>query len=107
MTWEDCIQGTNTGDKVATLGCIPVLFQNIVNGALLFVGLVTIVLIVFSGYKFITSQGDAKQIEGARNTLTYAIIGLVIILFSFFIINVIGYVTGVTCISDFGFENCK
>ncbi len=46
-------------------------------------------------------------VEDARNTLTYAIIGLVVILLSFYIISVISDITGIGCIKQFGFGNCR
>ena len=101
MPWGKCVQ-----NGVATLDCIGPLFQNIINAALVFAGVVALFFIIFSGIKFITPSGDPKQVEGARKTLTYAIIGLLVILFSFFIINLISYVTGVSCIKMFGFTNC-
>lgn len=101
MDWGDCVKG-----GVATLECIPKVFQNIINGALLFSGVVALFFIIFSGIKLMLSQGDPKQVEGARQTLTYAILGLVLILLSFTIINLISYVTRVECIKLFGFSNC-
>jgi hypothetical protein len=91
----------------ATLDCVPYIFNNVVNAALMFVGTVTLILIIWAGIKFIMSGGDNKQLEGARKTLTYAVIGLAIVVFSFLIINIIGYVTGVTCIRGFSFTSCQ
>lgn len=102
MDWGKCVQ-----NGVATLDCIGPLFQNIIGAALNLAGVVALFFIIFSGFKYITSGGDPKQLEGARQTLTYAIIGLLIILFSFFIINVIAETTGATCIKLFGFTNCQ
>ena len=102
MEWGDCVD-----NGVATLGCIPVIFHNLVNWALILAGTTAVFFIIFSGVKFITSGGDPKQVEGARKTATWAIVGLVIILFSFGIINVIAGITGVSCIKEFGFGNCQ
>ena len=101
VEWKDCVVG-----GVPTLDCIPKLFQNIVSTLLLFAGIVALFLIIYSGIRFTTSGGDAKQAEEAQKTLTYAVLGLVVVLLSFFIINVIAGVTGATCIKLFGFTNC-
>ncbi len=98
--WGGCVE-----NGVATLRCIPVVFQNVVAAALVFVGIVTAFLIVLAGIKFATSGGDAKQLDSARKTMTYAIVGLVVVLSSFAIIYFIGYTTGTTCITKMGF-NC-
>lgn len=102
MWTADCIER-----DVPKLTCIPAVFQNLVNWALILAGVVAVFLIIISGYKFISSGGDAKQVEGARQTLTYAIIGLLVVFLSFFIINIISGVTGVTCVTMFGFNNCQ
>ena len=106
--WNAIISSCYSGaDKVATLKCIPAVFQNLVTAALLFAGVVALFFIIFGGIKLILSQGDPKQVEGAKHTLTYAILGLVLILLSFLILNFISYVTRIPCILKFGFENCK
>ena len=46
--------------------------------------------ILAGGFKWITSQGDPKQIEGARNTIIYAAIGLGIAVLSFYFVNLLG-----------------
>lgn len=106
MPWGDCVKKIN-GSEVATLNCIGPLFQNIIGVALSLAGVVALFFIILSGFKFMTSGGDPKQVEGARSTLTYAVIGLLVVLFSFFIINVIAGVTGAECIKLFGFTNCQ
>ena len=100
--WNTCVDKSG----VATLNCVPVLFQNIVTAFIFFAGTVALFLIIFNGIKFIASRGDVKQIEEARNSLFYVILGLLLVLLSFFIINIISYLTQVDCIRFFGFE-CK
>ncbi len=94
-------------DGVASLRCIPFVFGNIVTALLIFVGTVAVILLVYAGIRFITSGGDPKKVAGARQIITYAIIGLVLVLSSFLIITLISYTTGVECIRTFGFANCK
>ena len=100
QAWGACVH-----DNVPSLQCIPVVFGNVVSGALMFVGGVAVFLIVYAGILFVTSGGDPKKVQGARQIITYAIIGLVIVLCSFGIIYFISYTTGVKCITTFGF-NC-
>lgn len=102
MDWGKCV---NSG--AASLQCIPAVFKNIITAALLFAGVAALFFIIFSGIKFILSRGDAKKVQSARETLTYAIIGLIVILLSFLIVNIISYITGVGCIKFFGFGNCQ
>ena len=103
-TATGCVDST-TG--IATLQCLPVVFSNVVRAALIFVGSVAVILIVYAGILLVRSGGDQKQVQSARQIITYAIIGLVIVLCSFAIIYFIGYITGATCIETISFTSCK
>ncbi len=92
--------------QVATLNCFPAIFSNVVTALLMFAGTFALFLFIMGGYKYMNTAGDPKKLEGARLTLMYGIVGLLIVLFSFFIIQLISYVTRVDCIKGFGF-NCK
>lgn len=70
-------------------------------GALLTVSiLLAFFFVLFGGLKWMLSQGDKKQVEEAQKTLTYAIIGLVIVLLSFFILNLIGFAFNVPLLGN-------
>lgn len=91
---------------VVTIDCILPLFANIIFWLLMLSGTVALFFIVFGGFKLLTSGGDPKNVEGARKTITWAIIGLVVVLLSFGIVSFIGETTGVACIREFGFSQC-
>jgi Type IV secretion system pilin len=94
--WGGCVV-----NNVATLRCIPVVFNNIVYAALLFAGSVAVILLIYAGIRFVMSGGDPKQTQHARQIITYAIIGLVLVLTSFGIIYLIGYLTNSSnCINN-------
>jgi hypothetical protein len=87
------INGVQT--DVASISNLSCLFGKIVTYALGFAGIVLFILLMVGGFKYITSGGDSKAAESAKKTLTYAIIGLVIILVSFLILVLIKTITGV------------
>lgn len=59
------------------------------------VGIVAVVMIIYSGFKYITAAGDASNLTSAKNTLLYAIVGLVIAALAQFIVQfVLSNVTG-------------
>lgn len=107
MDWNSIVPDCVTPDGVATLSCLPAVFKNVITWALILAGTAAVFLIILSGIKFITSGGDPKQVEGARKTATWAIIGLLIIIFAFAIINIIAGITGANCIKEFGLTNCQ
>lgn len=107
--WGNCTDGVN---QVARISCAFPLFENVVTAALIFGGTVAVAMLIYGGFRMVLSGGDAKQAGAARSTITYAIIGLIIVFLSFTILNFIVYITGVDCINQFGtdagkFENCK
>jgi hypothetical protein len=55
------------------------LVANIVNILSLIVGIVAVIMIIIGGFKYITANGDSGSISSAKNTIIYAIIGLVIV----------------------------
>ena len=101
--WGSCVDANG----VASLSCLPIVFGNIINAALIFIGSVALILFIYAGILFMRSGGDQKQVQTARQTITYAIIGLVVVLSSYAIINIISYTTGATCITTISFSNCK
>lgn len=80
---------------VATISDLGGLFGRIVGLALGFAGIALFILLIVGGFKFIASGGDPKAVEGARNTLTFAIAGLIVILISYLILVLIKTITGV------------
>jgi len=69
----------------------PAGFIKSVFGLLLGVaGGIAVVLIIISGYRLMASQGNPEQVQGAREMLTSAIVGLLFIIFSFVILQIIG-----------------
>lgn len=82
-------------EDVATIEDFGILFQRVVGYALGFAGIVLFILLIIGGFKYITSGGDPKAVEGARKTLTSAIAGLIIILISYLILLLITNITGV------------
>lgn len=55
------------------------LVAQIVNIFSVLVGIVAVIMIIYGGFRYVTSGGDSGRITGAKNTLLYAIIGLVIV----------------------------
>ncbi|MGA2911772.1 MAG: hypothetical protein ABSE17_04065 [Candidatus Levyibacteriota bacterium] len=96
--YSGCQYGSG-GATVLTLGCIFPLITNVILWAIGLAGTVALFMIIFAGYQLLFSGGDAKAVDGARKTLTFAILGLVLIFLSFFILNLIATVTGVGCLN--------
>lgn len=58
---------------------INALIGDIINILSLIVGVVSVIMIIIGGFRYITSGGDSNSVTTAKNTILYAIIGLVIV----------------------------
>jgi hypothetical protein len=74
---------TATADAGTTLDKMIKLGINIFS---VVVGVIAVVMIIIGGLKYITSGGDSGNITGAKNTILYAIIGLVVVALAQFIV---------------------
>lgn len=71
----ECDQGSI--DEATT--SVNDIMTSVINIFSLVVGVVSVIMIIVGGLKYITSGGDSGNVSGAKNTILYAIIGLVIV----------------------------
>ena len=62
-------------------------FSRLTNTILLIVGLISVIMLVYGGLRYILSGGDSKKVTDAKNTILYAIIGLIISLLAYAIVH--------------------
>ena len=60
---------------------------SIVNILLWVVGILSVTMIVWSGFKYITSAGDTSKLASAKSTLIYAVVGLIIAILAYAIVT--------------------
>ena len=70
------------------------MFGNIIAAVLGLGGILLFIMLLLGGFRYITSGGDPKSVEVARNTITYAIFGLVLVASAVLIMNIIAFITG-------------
>ncbi len=90
--------------QILSIGCFPYFLGRLINFAPIIAGVSAVFFIILAGIQFMLSGGDAVKVARARKTLTFAIIGLVIVVLSYFIIVVLGRILGLNC-QNFGI-NC-
>ncbi len=84
----------NAADQSAANDKIKSIITTIINLFSLVVGVIAVIMIIVGGLKYITSSGDSGNVTGAKNTILYAIIGLVVVALAQFIVKfVLGKVT--------------
>lgn len=81
-------QGT---DQAACLfecedGSNPI-FRTITNVLLFIVGAISVIMLIIGGIRYTTSMGDSTAVTAAKNTILYAVIGIIISLLAFAVVN--------------------
>lgn len=62
-------------------------FQSIVNMLLFLIGAVAVIMIIIGGFKYVTANGDSSAITSAKNTILYSVIGIVVAIMAYAIVN--------------------
>ena len=63
------------------------MIKTIVNTLIFAIGIVAVIMIILGGINYATSQGDPAKVKKGKDTVLYGIIGLVIALLAYAIVN--------------------
>ena len=69
-------------------------FQTVVNNLIILGSFLALVMVIISGIQWMMSRGDPQRIASAKKRLFFAIVGLLVMLFAFFVVRVIIFITG-------------
>jgi len=78
--------GAATGSGCASSVSLTKVIRNVINIFSIVVGIVAVIMIIISGFKFVTAGGDTGNVTSARQTLLYAVVGIVVTALSQFIV---------------------
>lgn len=81
-TYADCNLPTDLPTKD-----VPTTAQTIINVLVSAVGIVAVAVIVIGGILYVTSTGDAAKAKRAQNTILYGVVGLVVAVLAYAIVN--------------------
>jgi hypothetical protein len=62
-------------------------FSTISSVLLFIVGAVAVIMIVIGGLRYVISGGDASQVQAAKNTILYALVGIIIAILAYAAVN--------------------
>ena len=65
------------------------IITRVINIFSILIGAISVIMIIIGGFRYIISGGDQNNVTAAKNTIMYAIIGLVVVLFSQVIVRFI------------------
>lgn len=92
QTCKDCV---NSGGILSGIGCIPLKLSNFISNFLLgrligLGGIIALICIIYAAFQMQTSSGNPEKIKKAQEYLTSCVMGLMLIIFSVFIMRLIG-----------------
>jgi multisubunit Na+/H+ antiporter MnhB subunit len=62
-------------------------FQTITNVLLFIIGAVSVIMLIIGGVRYTISQGDSSAVTSAKNTILYAVIGLIVAILAYAVVN--------------------
>lgn len=65
------------------------IIKRAINIMLFAVGVLSVVMLIFGGFRYVISGGKKESVTNAKNTILYAIVGLLVAVFAYAIINFI------------------
>src|SRR3954470_23500632 len=88
----DATKAINDGAKAAcdttcNKTSLNSIFAGLANTLIFLIGAISVIMIIVGGVTYVTSQGDSKKTENAKNTILYAVVGVVVAIASFAIVS--------------------
>ena len=80
----DCAKGNDQKGGLFNSGGI---FSQIVNVLLFIIGAIAVIMLVYGGIRYVLSGGDASAVTSAKNTILYAIVGIVVAILAYAIVQ--------------------
>lgn len=98
--WE-AINAGCVDSEVATIQGIGCLLANVLSVTLTVLGIAGFIMIIYAAFNMMIMGGNSQATEKSKNTITFAIVGIILALSSFIIVNLISSFTGIEAIKKF------
>lgn len=74
--------GNRSGDVAVTI-------KKVIGILLFLIGMIAVIFIVIAGFRFVTSNGDSNTVSAAKDTIIYSVLGIIIAVMAYAIVNFI------------------
>ncbi|MCL2037520.1 pilin [Candidatus Saccharibacteria bacterium] len=75
-----CVRASGARDLNSTI-------QQVINIMLFIIGILSVIMIIWGGISYVLSRGDPEKVKNAKNTIIYAIVGLIVAILAFAIVQ--------------------
>ncbi|MFZ5534640.1 MAG: hypothetical protein ACOY3M_00620 [Patescibacteria group bacterium] len=96
MAQSENLQDLAPNPGLTTFG---MLITAIVKNAFVLAGIISFILLIFGGFNVIVAAGDAKKAQQGKTAITGAVTGLLVVLGSFWLVQIIEVITGLKLLS--------
>ncbi len=76
----ECVRPSGQGDLDSTI-------HTVINVMLFVIGILSVIMVIWGGISYVLSRGDPEKTKNAKNTIMYAIVGLIIAILAFAIVQ--------------------
>lgn len=80
---------TKFGKEIGANDSARTFILNVVNFILSFLGLLAVAVVIYAGFTYVTAAGDDSKAESAKKMILYAVVGILVVLGSFAIVNTV------------------
>lgn len=85
--FKDCPEGATTAVCQAKDDSVQGPVQTVISTLLVVIGIVAVIMIIIGGIRYTLSNGDASQIKSAKDTVLYSVVGLIVAMLAYAIVN--------------------
>lgn len=82
---ENCSKGE--GQATNLFSGNDSIVNTVINTMLFIAGILSVIMIIWSGIRYVTAHGDKNQVESAKSTLIYAIVGLILSIIAYAVVQ--------------------
>ncbi len=83
----DCAQGSSKTTCLFSNGSCTGIFTTIVNIMLYIIGAISVIMLIYGGIRYTISGGNTASVTAAKNTILYAIVGIIVAVLAYAIVN--------------------
>lgn len=88
------VGGTGGGTCAGSGPSIGSIVGSVINILSMVIGVISVIMVIIGGFMYVTSNGDSGKIANAKNTIIYALVGIVVVAFAqaivFFVLHGVG-----------------
>jgi hypothetical protein len=87
LTMQGGANSAKSPDQATDLFGSAGIFSTITNTLLFILGAISVIMIVIGGLRYVVSGGDSSAVTAAKNTILYAIVGVIVAILAYAVVN--------------------